>query len=1202
RWRGPNNFISTSPSPTINYPDADFTGSYELTIEQTGGCTQTTTVQVDPIREGIPQPIISSTGPACAGQTIRLQVPQYIGNQIDYVWSLPDSTNVTGWNTHEIVISPLTEDLHTGNYQVSVTVDGCETISDTYNLSIFRSLTVEPFLVGAICAGENLQLFANTSSSVQYEWQGPNGFYSIAENPLIPNVQTIDRGTYTLTATTESGCSYVGATDLTEVQSQLPTPAIVASTSCAGETIELATSFVYPPNTEYVWYDDEGEIIGRTATLEIESEQIENAPFRVEVNRNDCPTPLSTGFTPEITALPVVIAEPVSTICAGSSVELRAERVAGALYEWYNLNTAELVSTQVQTTVISVDTTTTFEVRMRFLDCENYTSDQVKVEVVTIPTVEALPTETVFCYGEEIILTANGLTNSDEVIRYSWSRTGGFSYTGIAPAAGPFPAPLAAVGNNLSGTYQLELTNSAGCSSIAASTTLKIEGRLTTPELSVEQSIYCAGSPLLLETTSTQPNEQFHWYYSDGQRVDTLGVSTQASWLIPSIASNQSGFYSVQSSVNGCFSTVSAFEQVLVFGTDINLQPSHQSATSISAQIDPVGNYCVGDNIQLILPYFPGVTYEWFGPNNYTSTSANPIISNATTAANGDYYATITLGECTTIITEPINIKVDNVPVTPAIDTSIFSDPSRPSVCADASITLQTTSVLSESNDIQYNWFYNDQLLVNTTQPYLSLADTINNRTGSYQLQIIQDNCASPLSGALSLQVDTLPVPLPIADAGKDTSYCATNQFTVAAESYAFGVGEWSSPTGAKFIDPNQAITTVENVSVGENILVWNLHNGGCRNLSRDTLRVQVQNVPVDIADAGEDQIHCGNALTLDALAPAEATGFWSWTAEELNFSDHTDANATVSGWQPDRTYQLVWNLAIGNCGIFMQDSIAIEVNALPADVVPAKLVDELRYLCEETTIQVEAQVTPPNTTGQWSSPNNLIFNNIDDNYAQVSGFSSGENLVIWTLTRDDCPNYSQDTLRIIDPISPTTFDDSLLVSFNDVGAVIIVTDNDNLPEDNFDFTIINYPDHGSIEIVDTGMLMYRADDNYFGLDSLAYKICVAGCETVCDTAWVNIDVFGTNSAGECFFSNIITPNGDGDNDNITVSCATEFPNNQLTVFNRWGGKVFEASPYNNEWEGEWNGKPLPAGVYFYVFKPDANNSIGIQGHFSIFR
>ncbi|HET8573548.1 MAG TPA: choice-of-anchor L domain-containing protein [Edaphocola sp.] len=44
-----------------------------------------------------------------------------------------------------------------------------------------------------------------------------------------------------------------------------------------------------------------------------------------------------------------------------------------------------------------------------------------------------------------------------------------------------------------------------------------------------------------------------------------------------------------------------------------------------------------------------------------------------------------------------------------------------------------------------------------------------------------------------------------------------------------------------------------------------------------------------------------------------------------------------------------------------------------------------------------------------------------------------------------------------------------------------------------------------------------------------------------------------------------------------------------FTVYNRWGNKVFETDDINRGWDGSFNGKPQPAGVYVYVIEAYAD-------------
>lgn len=68
------------------------------------------------------------------------------------------------------------------------------------------------------------------------------------------------------------------------------------------------------------------------------------------------------------------------------------------------------------------------------------------------------------------------------------------------------------------------------------------------------------------------------------------------------------------------------------------------------------------------------------------------------------------------------------------------------------------------------------------------------------------------------------------------------------------------------------------------------------------------------------------------------------------------------------------------------------------------------------------------------------------------------------------------------------------------------------------------------------------------------------------------------------------SPNGDGINDLFVIKGLEKYPHNSIAIFNRWGDLVFEASPYQNTWDGRSTeglrigGDELPISTYFYLF------------------
>ena len=69
---------------------------------------------------------------------------------------------------------------------------------------------------------------------------------------------------------------------------------------------------------------------------------------------------------------------------------------------------------------------------------------------------------------------------------------------------------------------------------------------------------------------------------------------------------------------------------------------------------------------------------------------------------------------------------------------------------------------------------------------------------------------------------------------------------------------------------------------------------------------------------------------------------------------------------------------------------------------------------------------------------------------------------------------------------------------------------------------------------------------------------------------------------------NIITPNGDGKNDKWIISSLQKFPNTTIIIIDSKGGEILRKKVnlngnVNFEWDGRYNNKQLPSGVYWYI-------------------
>lgn len=61
------------------------------------------------------------------------------------------------------------------------------------------------------------------------------------------------------------------------------------------------------------------------------------------------------------------------------------------------------------------------------------------------------------------------------------------------------------------------------------------------------------------------------------------------------------------------------------------------------------------------------------------------------------------------------------------------------------------------------------------------------------------------------------------------------------------------------------------------------------------------------------------------------------------------------------------------------------------------------------------------------------------------------------------------------------------------------------------------------------------------------------------------------------------TPNGDGQNDLWIINNIDVYESCPIRIFNRNGQNVYEASQYNNDWDGYMDGQELPEGAYYFI-------------------
>jgi gliding motility-associated-like protein len=144
------------------------------------------------------------------------------------------------------------------------------------------------------------------------------------------------------------------------------------------------------------------------------------------------------------------------------------------------------------------------------------------------------------------------------------------------------------------------------------------------------------------------------------------------------------------------------------------------------------------------------------------------------------------------------------------------------------------------------------------------------------------------------------------------------------------------------------------------------------------------------------------------------------------------------------------------------------------------------------------------------------------------------------------------------------------------------------------------------IEPVSNAVYNWSGPQNFYSVEPNVYfpvqigqmgnysaTISINGC--VSSPSSIPVSIVNIYDYAEFDFPNVITPNGDNNNDELDIeamfkSCQ-EFT---LKVFNRWGTIVYSGSKSSVPFGGnDSNGAPLGEGVYFYLLEFDEKNKSG---------
>ena len=267
-----------------------------------------------------------------------------------------------------------------------------------------------------------------------------------------------------------------------------------------------------------------------------------------------------------------------------------------------------------------------------------------------------------------------------------------------------------------------------------------------------------------------------------------------------------------------------------------------EALITASTQISPI---CEGGVLSLNSDGFAidlATSYAWSGPNGFTSTDADPVISALTSAHSGTYALTITYNAGCTLSTS-VDVTVNQVPT-----TTISATPNP--ICEDSDLTLNATG---GSN---YSWAGPNGFLSTDQSPTIS--DISPADAGTYSVTVTNvAGCIRPAS----ISVIVHPNPIPIITATPNP-VCLLDDIQLSVT--GTGTFQWTGPNG--FTSSQQSITLpIIGTNQAGNYIVTVTTAEGCTRTANSTVNIiNCMDLLVDAVNVTVGDLCVSNSSTME--------------------------------------------------------------------------------------------------------------------------------------------------------------------------------------------------------------------------------------------------------------------------------------------------------------------------------------------------
>lgn len=684
---------------------------------------------------------------------------------------------------------------------------------------------------------------------------------------------------------------------------------------------------------------------------------------------------------------------------------------------------------------------------------------------------------------------------------------------------------------NQSGTY----IGTVGVGAVCSGTDTIVINLLSTPTVTITDGSIalpdtinlCTGDPFpLLSATTTGTGYQ---WYNNG----TIITGATSSSYTPTAG----GLYTVQSAAIGapCFGD----DQIRII---INAAPGAgigSDQTVCSNQVMPT----------LITAPVSGGSYQWTANGIVISgANSNQYQPTSTTGGLTTYEVTVTnAGGCSsTASMNLLVIQINNV--------SLGNDAGYCAGVGAAFLDATTTGAVS------YQWYNSSGIITgaNTAQ-YTPVTD----QSTSYIVVVDFGNgCTASDTVAVSYvtQITVTSTDVTYCQGSTPSALVATGN--VSGLNYTWSLNGTQVGTGQSFVPVNGAgvYTVVAD------------YNGQC-NGTTNAIVTEIE-VPQGMTISGGNNYCIGDVIS-DLQSSYGGNGqfntVYAWTENGNTYGGNTQ---TISPSTAVGNYSYMVTITNTANGTSCTATATAQVNINPTPSLDALISDT--YCLDETINPLVALAgTPTGQTFVWLQNGTVIAGEVNNTY--LPNAVVGINTYTVETDLNGCKNTGSATITVnalpqpvlSSTIKGQTYPDNVPFCLSENPAPQITAGLSNPNSYTYTWTL------NGTALLNTTSSQTIEEGGIYGVEVTDGN----GCK--------NSDLITTLEIPcTLVFYNIITPDGNGQNDEFFIENLDNYAVKKLVIYNRWGKEVYSSDSYDNKWDGG----DLSAGSYYYVL--ETNNGV----------